>query len=597
MRANHVATVSDSFEHELLRLLARQARRVPIPVTAACAVVGALVYGQAGARPGVTAAILVWLLLVVALQAVRCLFLPRLVVSEHIPIGPRLRVAGALSFLNGTLHSLPLALFASLPDLYRALHSLLLLGLCVGAVVTAVGYRPVVLAYQTPVVVPLMGVWLLVPGPSGTPGWENAAVALIVGLFWVVLMSLTGEVSRLLHESFQMRHEQRTLNERLQAAVTQAAMADQAKARFLASASHDLRQPLQAVSLLAAALSLHPLEEEPRRLSGHINDALRVLAVQLDSLLDISRLDAEVVPVRPRTLAISAFLTRMADQYVPVATARGVCLTVVPPAPQHLLTDDILLGRVIGNLLDNAIKYGGRQVSLSACACPGLVALVVADAGAGIAPEEQSRIFEEFYQIDNPKPDRNKGIGMGLAIVRRLVPLLGGRLEMVSLPGRGTTFYVFLPRSADAEDAADDASDERRQVPPKSLHGVRVLLLDDEDGVRLAVEAPLSALGANVAQAADLAAARAALEAAPVDVLLADLSLRGGATGVAAVAALRQLQPGLPAILITGDTARIHLRTAADLGVPLLHKPVTLTTLLRTFAAQGVAAREADHER
>ena len=596
MPAHQVATVSDSFEQELLRLLARQAGRVPIPVMIACSVVAALVHEQAGGRPGVTTALLVWLLSVAALQLVRRRLLPWIAEQQDMPLLHRLRIAATISAVNGTLHALPLSLFALLPDLSRALQSLLLLGLCVGAVVTAVGYRPVVLAYQAPLFAALMAVWLLVPGPSGTAGWENAAVAIIVGLFWLVLMSLTAEVSRMFRESFQIRHEQRMLNERLQAAVKQAELADQAKARFLASASHDLRQPLHTVSLFAAALALRPLDEGTRAISGHINDALRVLAVQLDSLLDISRLDAGVVPVRTRVLDVGDFMARLADQYGPVAAARGVRLTVAPASPLRMLADDILLGRVIGNLLDNAIKYGGGAASLAAGACPGHVWLTVADRGGGIAPAEQQRIFEEFYQIDNPERDRSKGLGLGLAIVHRLVPLLGARLEMVSPPG-GTTFHLFLPPAGDAQAAASDDFRPPRAVARLSLQCVRVLVLDDEAAVRQGMEALLTALGAEVVQAADVEEARQVLVADPPDMLLADVNLRAGATGIAAIAALRQLRPGLPSILITGDTAPMHSRAAGELAVPLLHKPVTMAALLQAFAAQGVHARETDHER
>ena len=578
--------VSSRLEEELLRLFARQARRVPLPVFLAALLIVVMAYQGASHSTALNAALLAWLALVALVLALRRRQLPALAAQARLPLPLRLRRAVLLSALNGSVHSLSLAVFWMLPDLHRAIQSLLLLGLCAGAVATTGGYRPVFLAYVLPVLGTLATCWAGTSGGPGDSGWIGLSTALIIILFGLVLVSLASDSFRLLRESFNIRSEQAALNDQLQQALQRAESANRAKTRFLAAASHDLRQPLHTVSLFAAALALRPLDATSRSISGHIDEALHTLTAQLDALLDVSKLDAGVVAVTPQPLPVRAFAARLQAQFAPLAAAKGLALCLAIEAEPVLHTDAVLLGRVVGNLLDIAIKYSSAgTVSLAALACAGVVVLTVADQGRGIAPAEQDAVFEEFYQVDNPERDRSRGLGLGLAIVIRLVALLGARLEMVSQAGAGTSFYLIFP--------AATAPAWRAAAPAEvlnPLHGKHVLVVDDESAVRLGMQALLAGLGARVTLASGSAAALHCARHDPPDLLLADLRLRDGDTGIATVQALRRLQPQLAAILISGDTSPERLREAQQARLPLLHKPLPLALLIQAVSDLHVAS-------
>ena len=216
----------------------------------------------------------------------------------------------------------------------------------------------------------------------------------------------------------------------------------------------------------------------------------------------------------------------------------------------------------------------------------GRFTLSVADTGRGIPVAEQPRVFEEFYQLANPGRNRAQGLGLGLSIVRRLVDLLGIELELASTVGRGTTVTLRMP-------VAEPLSASRLVPPPApsaaALRGRRVLVIDDEDAVRTGMRTLLEAYGCTVSLAATRDEALAAARARGPDIVLADLRLRDSDTGIDCVQALRALRPGLPALLISGDTAPEHLRLAHSAGLRLLHKPVDID-LLRSAMLQALDA-------
>jgi signal transduction histidine kinase len=566
MRPAGDAPAASSLEEELLRMLARQARRIPVPVFLAALMIAALATGRV---PGW--AVLGWLALVAVMLVVRWQALGRLAAAGGSAV-KRVRVAIALSALNGLTHALALGFFPFLPEFERALQSMVMIAMCAGAVATTAGYMPVLLAYLLPVMLPLSALWAVSPGIA-QPGWIETFTALLTALFAVLLVALGRDAFRLFRESFEIRLQH-------QAALEQAEAANRAKTRFLASASHDLRQPIHTLSLFGAALSLRPLDEATRGIVEHINTALQVLTTQLDSLLDISKLDAGVVRVNPEAISLRAFLERMHAEFEPAAQAKGLELSLACPADAMVDTDPMLLGRIVRNLIDNAIKYtASGAVALRVSPEAGGFALVVADTGRGIQEADQDRVFEEFYQVDNPERDRTKGLGLGLAIVRRLSDLLGIRVAMASAPGEGTSFRLALraarPRAQPAAAAAEPA------VAPVAA---RVLVVDDESGIRLGMQALLEAMGC---KATLVDCTEHAVEAARRErphLVVADFRLRGADNGIAAVRAIRALYPGMPAILVSGDIAAERLREAQEAGIPLLHKPVPADTLKRAIA-------------
>ena len=198
----------------------------------------------------------------------------------------------------------------------------------------------------------------------GTPGasyeWVELFIALLIPVFGMLLLSLAKDAFRLLKESFEIRQEQVLLNWQLRAALDDAEAANRAKTRFLASASHDLRQPMHTLSLFGAALTMRPLDEATRQIAAHMNTALQALSAQLDALLDVSKLDAGVVPVNETAFSLSGFLARLQDEYLPRASAKGLLSPRNVHARLRATTDEVLLARIVRNLLENAIKYTPR---------------------------------------------------------------------------------------------------------------------------------------------------------------------------------------------------------------------------------------------
>jgi signal transduction histidine kinase len=566
-----------SLEEELLRLLARQARRVPVPVFLAALMIAALAWNRLPVW-----ILVAWLALVVSVLAVRWILLGRLPLLAGVPERARLRIAIALSAINGVTHGLSLGFFAFLPEFERALQSMLFVALCAGSVATTAGYMPVFLAYILPMLVPLTALWAISPGIAEV-GWIERSTAALSALLGVLLFALARDAFRLFRESFAIRLQQVELNRQLQAALEQAEAASRAKTRFLASASHDLRQPIHTLSLFGAALAMRPLDGTSREIAQHMNTALQALASQLDALLDISKLDAGVVRVNPSLIKLRGVLERICREFEPAALAKGLEIVLKSPQDSFIETDQPLLERIIRNLLDNAIKYtDAGRVGLHVTREESGFVLAVADSGRGIPDSEQKRVFEEFYQLDNPERDRTRGLGLGLAIVRRLTDLLQIRMEMRSSPGMGTTFRLALPAAPHPVGVPANAT--AAPAAPAALH---VLVVDDEAGIRLGMKALLEGMGCRATLADGTSQAVMAARAERPDIVLSDLRLRGEDNGIRTVRAIRELYPRIPAILISGDIAPDRLREAEEAGIPLLHKPVPVETLKQAISKAG----------
>lgn len=570
----HALPNAKTVEAELLHLLARQSRRVPIPVFLAAAMIA----GLAAARvPTINWA--AWLVLVGVVLATRWAVLGMLTDRSRFSEQQGLRIAIVLNAVNGVTHGLSLAFFPYLTDFERAVQSFLLIGLCAGSIATTAGSRPAFFAYLIPTLGPLAILWAVVPSDSGA-GWISISTAIIIVLFSAVLIALSADANRLFRESFEIRLQHVELNRQLKAALEMAESASRAKTRFLASASHDLRQPVHTLSLFAAALEMRPLDARTREISQHIGTALQVLAAQLDSLLDVSKLDAGIVQVNPGTIEVEHLLERIAKEIGPDARAKGLDVTFDCPAGLKVETDAVLFERVIRNLTGNALKYtDSGEIRIDAVKQDESIILIISDTGRGIPDSEQARIFEEFYQVDNPERDRTKGLGLGLSIVRRLVHLLGIRMEMVSLEGKGTQFFLILPQSDGTHVTAPPV--QQATFLSALLH---ILVIDDEASVQEGMRILLTSLGSRVSTADSTDTAAAAAAADRPDLILADLRLRGEDNGLIAIRAVRALYPDTPAILISGDTAPDRLREAEEAGIPLLHKPLHADVLKQAIA-------------
>ncbi|MFT4101782.1 MAG: hybrid sensor histidine kinase/response regulator [Burkholderiaceae bacterium] len=564
-----------TIEDELLDLIARQARRVPLPIVLASLLIAVLSWtSNRSPWPWI------WLVAVILILAARWRILPRLAAAHQIPMDRRMLLASILSAINGIIQGSSSLFGLSMGPSSRAVQTLTVLGICVASVATTAGYRPIVASFLVPAVTLLALTWGLGPA-SPDERWVVVATAVLVVLFGGLMLALAQDFWALFLDSFLIRQQQTALNAKLSSALQQAQSANRARTRFLASASHDLRQPLHTLSLFHAALSLRLLDADSAILVKHMGAAIKGLGAQLDTLLDISKLDAGVVSARPSIVSLSGFVRRLETEMRPIAEQKELQLRASCPAEAFCRTDEILLASLAHNLIDNAIKYTrSGLVSISVFPEEGHWALYIRDTGSGIPVDEQDRIFEEFYQINNPERDRTRGLGLGLSIVRRLAQLLDIPMEMQSTVGQGTRFRLLLTRAISPLKVDDDARAEALPV------GSRILVLDDEAAVRRGMQALLEAHGCVVESAATIDEALAIASSFTPDAVVADLRLRGEESGVDAILSLRESHPGLPALLVSGDTSPARLRMAHGAGIRLLTKPVEAETLCDAIAQE-----------
>lgn len=443
-------------------------------------------------------------------------------------------------------------------------------GVASGVVVAWGSYLPVFFASFYSLMVPPT-LWVALQ-----EGMLHAALATLMVIYMAVATVMAKNYNRSVLESLRLRYENLALVADLRRQKERAEQANLDKSRFLAAASHDLRQPVHALGMFVGALRREPMRPSAQQLIAHIEESVNAMDELFTSLLDVSRLDAGIIEAHPTEFAIDAVLTRVSREVAEEAQKKGLRL-VLRSSRDRVLSDPVLLERVLRNLATNAVRYTDSGGILIAARHRGpLLSLEVWDTGRGIPPEQQENVFQEFYQLDNPERDRSKGLGLGLAIVRRLTKLLGATLRLRSRPGRGSVFKVGVPRvlrpalTVVAPDAPPRAS-------PQGRTG-RIVVVDDEVAVRVAMESLLTSWGHQVvcgADAAEIIAAQAADDDEPPDLLISDYRLRDNVTGVEVIDALRaHFGREIPAMLVTGDTAPDRLRDAQASGYLLLHKPV-----------------------
>ncbi len=378
----------------------------------------------------------------------------------------------------------------------------------------------------------------------------------------------------------------------------EAEMATLAKTRFLAAASHDLRQPTHALGMFVARLSQLPHDAETRQLVGHLDASVRAMQDLLDALLDISRLDARAVAVNLRPFPVSGIFEQLRSGLMHVAAQKGLRLRV-RPTQAWVMSDATLLHRILLNLTVNALHYTRHGSVLLACrgtAGGRHVRIEVWDSGIGIAPEHHQDIFREFYQVGNMERDRTKGLGLGLNIVERTARLLGYPLRLRSSPGRGTRFSIEVPLAPPG--MAEKPPEPAEHRPFDDLDGFSVLVIEDDALAREGLVSLLASWGCTVSVAEGARTALQLLARGLVpDVIISDFRLRAGENGIDTVRRLRAAA-GRPvaACLMSGDTDPGLMKLAREGGFTLLHKPVRpakLRSLIRRLA-QDEPGRDAD---
>ena len=367
--------------------------------------------------------------------------------------------------------------------------------------------------------------------------------------------------------------------------------ANRTKTRFVAAASHDLLQPLNAARLFASTLEERSSDPEVIEIAGRIDSAMRAAEDVLDDMLDIARLESGTMRAEVTDFAVAEAFEHLERQFAPLAARRGLRLRFTRPR-YRVRSDRVLLRRVLQNLVTNALRYTQRGGVLVACRRRrDHVELQVWDTGPGIAEQHQQAIFEEFRRLDRLSPWGEKGLGLGLSICDRIARLLGLQLGVRSAPGRGSVFTVCVPLAASVEDAPAPTPAVRDASAPASLVGLTVLCIDNEPEILAGMDALMTRWGLRVLTATNASQAQDAAGRSAPDIVLADYRLGDGeCDGLELLQSLRcSCTAPAPGALITADHSMALALQARSLGYPVLRKPVkpaALRALLGALAAQ-----------
>ena len=506
-------------------------------------------------------------------------------------------------------------IFTVLPvamDPWRAILVISILVFAYTAMVFAMNDFGMMLAGVVPCMLPLLL-------RLGVDGREEDVYLVAVVLFSLVTCLLVGRVvSGKLLDADRLRAEKMLLAEQLQVEIRNATearelaeAADRQKGEFFAAASHDLRQPLHALMLLTGHLRSSLGRAQARgtpvdpaatlNVTGKINQALGSLSLMFEKMFDVARIDAHKVVNQPRACSVRGIFDTLDNEFSVLCAEKGLGWRV-DANNDWVLADPLLAERVLRNFLNNSVRYtAAGGVRLRARRRGAMLVLQVWDSGCGVAPEHHGRIFEDYFQAENPARHLSEGLGLGLAVVRRLARLAGWPVQLRSRVGRGSCFSISLPltmpprTAAAAEDMGAAAAPVIDTAPERPL----LLLLDDDRAVLDAMEGAMSDLGWQVACGATLAEAIAAVgradrmpEALVCDYRLGVQADSGAQDGLDAIRLLRhEFGTDRPALLITADADATILRRATDERVRVLRKPLEPQRLHEALVALGAGRR------
>jgi signal transduction histidine kinase/ActR/RegA family two-component response regulator len=560
---------------EQVRIHVEQVKRIPLPHFAMDSCVAWIAW-----RNGIGPIVFVWLIAITAGQLWRTVDAVRIFHQRRLSIERiQLRLSVWLCLLGALQIPMVVLVFSRPLTNAHYILTMIMVGNAAGAVSPCAGH------------VPSYAYWAFVYGGALAVAWlsqhtfEGAAISLLLVFLFLVLTLYVRDEGRTLRKLVELTESLRLERDRADSERQRAEAASEAKTRFFAAANHDLRQPLHALAINAAtihALAQRSGDEVLGRVSDGVRRALAESRGLLDSLLDISRLDAGAIRVEWSDQDVIPLVSQIRETFLALAEERGIALELDitdAAAPLIARTDPELLRRILHNLVGNAIKFtsegevtihvGRRQAGIAR-----QLFVAVRDTGPGIPADEQERVFEEFYQLGNPERDRSRGLGLGLAIVRRTAQLIAADIALESTPGIGSSFVVTLPAAARTlMPGATETTLSLPDVPDGRTR--RVLLIDDEPEVRDSLSILLHTLGWEVCAAAGIAEAESIfVRGFEPDALLVDFRLRGGASGLDAIRHLRERECLAPAILVTGDTEPARVAAAREAGLPVLYKPV-----------------------
>lgn len=566
-------------------------------------------------RAGVSIWILVWVAISGALQVGRVVYVQRLVGRRPVPEPADMDRVYLWFFVLGVVRAWPILVgFRTGNTEVYFLVTLVTIGSAAGGLGSAAGLVKAYAAWVVPLGAMQVGAWLSRNTFEGR--WIAILLTLLLSLLVLnvrsygrTLRQLGDEVNRVDAERMRAQAErQRAEAERHRADEERqrAEVAVLAKTRFFAAASHDLRQPLGVLRWYGDAVRLHAdkLGHAPLQSIGEgIGRALEHAEPLVRKYLDIAKIEAGALELTLRALKVAPLFAQLREDFSREAEHGDLRIDVQLGSQAGELvvdTDESVLRSILDNLVGNAIKFtppGGRiELRADALDVNGqpFVRIAVSDTGIGIAQADQARVFEDFYQVGNPERSRSKGMGLGLAIVRRQAMLLGCSIRLVSEQGQGAAFEFDLPASRTGLAGSGGPTFTASAMAEAATRGgaLRVMVIDDEPDIREALRLMFEATQWQVRVAAGLAQARLMLlDDARVDALVVDYRLSDEESGIDVIQALREEGCVAPAVVVTGDTSPDKLRLLSETGLPVLHKPVAgevlVTTIIDLLAAEG----------
>lgn len=526
-----------------------------------------------------------WGLLSIAMECWRARF-ARQILSPNQPfdlVRTHWRLIGQAA-ATGAAVGLSAVLFLSrlrLPD--QALLVMILFAMPAAGVSVAVSSRQILAAYSLLILAPAAVSWIML-----YPEHLITASGLTV-LYWCFIIGVAHDGEQLLRRSVAIRRERDRMlldleqrNAEVSAAVAKAEQSSRSRARVLAAASHDLRQPLHALSVYSAVLVAQPSLETLPEVAHNMDRLVRNLGGLLHGLLDLSRLSADQYELNRQRVSLDRLVDEICVEFE--TQAREKQLPLLRKLSHVRLHDDpLVIGRIARNLLDNAIKYTERGHIIIETYCEGNRAiLAVADTGKGIPPQEQTSIFEEFYQLSNPNRDFTQGVGLGLAIVQRLCDLIDARIRLTSTPDHGARFeIVFASLTNDNSTGINNVAADM-----EALRGKTVFLVDDDVSILHAMSMLLKSWGISIHTASAVAEAESLfIDNGKPDLLIADLRLNDQENGMVLAHRLCQIHGAFPVLIISGESAPEPFKAIAADGYRLLQKPIIAENLATKLLA------------
>jgi len=451
--------------------------------------------------------------------------------------------------------------------------------------------RPLACAFVVGALLPV-ALWLLWQGRVETLALAGVVIAAAGLMVWQCCRSggtavqAWQDIQRMHAQAAEMLDEQHALVAKAAQEAALAELASAEKTRFWGAASHDLKQPLHALGLYTALLRKDPPDAERRELIDHIGSCVSSLTGLFDAILGVAHAETAHLHAQPASIPLQRVIDQVLIQLRPSAEAKGLQLRVVPSS-LWVHADPAVIERILGNLLSNAIRYTEQgRILVGVRRRPGACSLVVADTGVGLSAQDQSRIFDDFFQVNNPERQRDKGYGLGLSTVHRLCAALGYDIEVQSSPGKGSLFAVTLPLDSPPIAAVAD---------PEAVHtlepDLNVLFVEDDPLVRDAMNRMLKDWGVRVCMCStgDEAMAILSQEFDKRWHVLLDYTLADNETGLQVADRIRTIIGDGPIIsLVTGEDDPDVEQGAADRGITVLRKPLKPIRLRALLHAQQI---------